>query len=738
MKNQTKMKNILELTGKIEPDPELKRFLEYYEKEKLSVIQLVAKAKTPALDKWQQYQHRRPTKKEIEDWFFQGGIFNVGIVCGQVSENLVVLDYEDKRTAYKIHGKDVGKDTFVVETSKGLHIYYKLPFPIRKFKIKELALDVQGEGSYVVAPPSIHPSGKQYEAQNFQNQPISRWKGQDFEEELYLLIQKAYPNFNPQEHRQAIDVEKILQGVKEGERNQACLWLATWFRRTGKKEEEALVEMQTWNNKLKTPMDDRELERTVQSAFKIEEPYKYWFKQNPDIEKHIEQYTPQEEKEAEKFLIAPTEEKMEFIQKALNEVVGETKTKTSLFLLELLNENVHVGGDSAAGKSRLCDEVTQCFPKNYIWKITGMTDKSLRYIKDAVGTLYIAEFAALSKGKKEEESTAQFDVKLLISEGKLTITVVEKNPETKKWETHIYDNDNVKNIITTSTDVDVTPELKNRLWELAVNETTEQTKAIKDRRAQEREGHIVDASKEKKVLRLATKKITQEKPKEFAIIPYASLIKDIVGDQLLRARRDINKLFNAVEAVATLNLRNRPRWNNRIVATPEDFWYAMQYMDEAIVGTFTEGTKRFWRVWSIIKQALDAQKRVDAESTIKLLKCNQANAYQWLKRLEHANLITKKEQPMRGRKAKVYYTKTVTTEKEQKTVIEMRTLFDYTKAWCFSNKNVLDTIPCFDKHTLLTEKIEIAILGDTIEKIVEELPEAPKEDEVEDSSTIWR
>ena len=58
----------------------------------LSVIPL--QGKRPALKSWKRYQKERASSKEIEHWHQQGLLENVGIVCGSVSGNLVVLDLD--------------------------------------------------------------------------------------------------------------------------------------------------------------------------------------------------------------------------------------------------------------------------------------------------------------------------------------------------------------------------------------------------------------------------------------------------------------------------------------------------------------------------------------------------------------------------------------------------------------------------------------------------------------------
>ena len=144
---EVKIKNLLaQAIKKVEPDSEFKHHLEWYLEQGFSVIPLIVGKKEPAVDSWKPFQEKKPTKAQIEKWFYSGSQYNIGIVCGKVSGNLAVLDFEDAKVAYKIFGKGITKETFCVKSGsgKGLHIYFFTEYGCRKFKISELALDVQG------------------------------------------------------------------------------------------------------------------------------------------------------------------------------------------------------------------------------------------------------------------------------------------------------------------------------------------------------------------------------------------------------------------------------------------------------------------------------------------------------------------------------------------------------------------------------------------------------------------
>jgi len=140
-------------------------FLELYKSLGLTVIPIHYGEKTPAVPSWKKFQSRRPSDTELAQWF-SGPFVNIGIVCGSISDNLVVVDFDDRQAYRRFFSPSIEKDTITVQTSKGLHVYLRSLAQVSSFKILKLKIDVKAEGSYVIAPPSLHPSGKVYEFTN--------------------------------------------------------------------------------------------------------------------------------------------------------------------------------------------------------------------------------------------------------------------------------------------------------------------------------------------------------------------------------------------------------------------------------------------------------------------------------------------------------------------------------------------------------------------------------------------
>ena len=89
---------------------------------------------------------------------------NLGVLCGAASGGLVVLDFDTReglREASGMRPEELAVHTLVVRTARGWHVYARAN-GARTHSPWD-GLDVRAEGSMVVAPPSVHPTGVHYE-----------------------------------------------------------------------------------------------------------------------------------------------------------------------------------------------------------------------------------------------------------------------------------------------------------------------------------------------------------------------------------------------------------------------------------------------------------------------------------------------------------------------------------------------------------------------------------------------
>lgn len=119
--------------------------------------------KRPSIATWKGCQTHAAKPEDVPGWFHRvQGVSGVGIVLGAVSGGLVVRDFDDAG-GYAAWAKAFPKlaETLpTVKTGRGLHVYIRCA-GVRTIKCGDGEL--RGEGAYVVAPPSKHPSGTYYE-----------------------------------------------------------------------------------------------------------------------------------------------------------------------------------------------------------------------------------------------------------------------------------------------------------------------------------------------------------------------------------------------------------------------------------------------------------------------------------------------------------------------------------------------------------------------------------------------
>ncbi|GEM_PF-6302963 len=130
-------------------------FLRRYEELGLSAVPLRAQEKRPLRRGWQM-----PSALE---WINVPSDAGVGIRTGRVSGDLVVLDFDREDLLWKwllLSPRELARHTLVTVTRRGFHVYARYAGVVTQ--TPEEGFTILGEGSLVVAPPSIHKTGFQY------------------------------------------------------------------------------------------------------------------------------------------------------------------------------------------------------------------------------------------------------------------------------------------------------------------------------------------------------------------------------------------------------------------------------------------------------------------------------------------------------------------------------------------------------------------------------------------------
>ncbi len=213
---------------------------------------------------------------------------------------------------------------------------------------------------------------------------------------------------------------------------------------------------------------------------------------------------------------------------------------------------VIVQSSSAAGKSSLMEAVLAFVPEEQRVQYSAMTGQSLFYMGETD-----LKHKVLAIVEEEGASRASYALKLLQSEGVLTIASTGKDPATGRLITHQYRVEGPVMIFLTTTAIHLDEELLNRCLVLSVNEEREQTQAIHrvQREAQTLEG-LLQRRERDAILKVHRNAQRLLKPM-FVANPYARELTFL--DAQARTRRDHMKYLTLIRAIALLHQHQRPR-----------------------------------------------------------------------------------------------------------------------------------------------------------------------------------
>ncbi len=128
--------------------------------------------KTPALSNWKHLQQRLADTTTINRWHEAGLLESVGLICGRVSGNLAVVDCDglEAVNAFSERFPRLTETYTVLSGSqKGAHFYFYAkvcPPSARVVGAPFGNVELKSDGTYVIAPPSLHPSGNAYQVIN--------------------------------------------------------------------------------------------------------------------------------------------------------------------------------------------------------------------------------------------------------------------------------------------------------------------------------------------------------------------------------------------------------------------------------------------------------------------------------------------------------------------------------------------------------------------------------------------
>jgi AAA domain/Bifunctional DNA primase/polymerase, N-terminal len=153
-----------------------------YRERGLSVIPIRGDGSKAAACRWAEYQREPPDDAQLARWFGNGETRGLALIAGEVSGNLLVIDFEcielfdQWLTLARPILAEAGIDPEtlpLVETPRpGRHVYLRTAEPppgndklALDHDSKTTLIETRGEGGYVIAPGSpgcCHPTGREY------------------------------------------------------------------------------------------------------------------------------------------------------------------------------------------------------------------------------------------------------------------------------------------------------------------------------------------------------------------------------------------------------------------------------------------------------------------------------------------------------------------------------------------------------------------------------------------------
>ena len=237
-------------------------------------------------------------------------------------------------------------------------------------------------------------------------------------------------------------------------------------------------------------------------------------------------------------------------------VVGESANLVTAYLASISRKlskplAVLIQSTSAAGKSALMDAVLAFIPEEEQVSYAAMTGQALFYLGETA-----LKRKVLAIAEEEGARDAAYALKLLQSQGDLSIASTGKDPVTGKLVTQDYRVEGPVALMMTTTAIDLDEELKNRCLVLSVNEGQEQTRAIHERQRFEETLEGLMARQQKSAVLTRHQNAQRLLAPLHVVNPYAGELT-FLSDKT-RTRRDHRKYLGLIRAIALLHQYQRP------------------------------------------------------------------------------------------------------------------------------------------------------------------------------------
>jgi hypothetical protein len=469
---------------------------------------------------------------------------------------------------------------------------------------------------------------------------------------------RADLNVQPYKGKDPPCINSLARGTSEGLRNECGIRLASYFLNfRGYQPNTVQKIMKDWN-RLNTPcLDTQELDEIIKSAAQGKYVYgchdpvlqKACNRETCPIAPKTVMLTGEQRRTAEKIL-----ERNDLLDIVLNHgrrrLIGEDNVLLINFVEVCSGQTLYpisgiISGYSGSGKNESLRAIRPLIPPEWIFEFTTSTPEAIKYLpEEFAGTLIIYEAA----GVRGDSGSLSLRA---IGEGESIETIYPmRNELTGRMEMGRAKT-NAKNFITTSSDIDVNPDLYRRVLKQSMNPSYILTRRVCVKELRDsympqtlRRTLIRDREPPVKVKDFQNALRVQDWKAEVIVFAPKELLSlvdaAVTVEQQVAVRTQFRKVLCFIKVLALLNQRRRVRVKvgdcRYVIAGPEDYVTGLKILGATILETISRIEKRQRQVLNL----LTAENRaMNKNEVMKMLKISAVTAARALKSLANSGYL---------------------------------------------------------------------------------------------------
>jgi hypothetical protein len=361
-----------------------------------------------------------------------------------------------------------------------------------------------------------------------------------------------------------------------------------------------------------------------------------------DVETPVEASTPAmtDGERAEALAFLKRRDLLDQVAKDIDALgfVGEDTNKPLLYLVAISRKlpdplSAIVLSQSGAGKSGLTEVIEKLCPPEDVVLLTRLTPQSLYYVEPGFldKKLVIVE-------ERYGSMEADYSIRVLQSRKKLIAAAPIKDPATGNMKTKVFTVEARAAFIEATTASSVNHENATRCFELAMDESPEQTRRIHARQRLMRTGRGLELVREAEATTRKhwnAQRLLEPLP---VVIPFAGLLT--FPSSWMRTRRDHARFLNLIEVSAFLHQHQRERLGGvlasqgqAIVASADDYAVAYGLAAEVLTETLSDLRRPLREAYEAVRGLCERGEGVTRREIREALQLPDSTVRNWLAEL---------------------------------------------------------------------------------------------------------